>query len=93
MVAVFVDGCFWHRCPEHGTDPKTNSEYWKPKLERNVQRDRETDLFLQEAGWLSIRIWEHDDPAVEAKRVASIVRSRRESMTARVTERIDPYAE
>jgi DNA mismatch endonuclease (patch repair protein) len=78
-VAVFVDGCFWHRCPDHATDPKTNSDYWKPKLERNVERDRETDRLLAEGGWLSIRIWEHEDPRKAAQRVVRIVRSRRKS--------------
>lgn len=76
-VAVFVDGCFWHRCPLHATDPKTNSDYWKPKLERNVERDRETDLLLGQAGWLSVRIWEHEDPTDAAGRITTIVRMRR----------------
>lgn len=82
-VAVFVDGCFWHRCPDHATDPKTNSAYWKPKLERNVERDRETDLLLANAGWLSIRIWEHEDPRVAAARVARIVQRRRKARLPR----------
>jgi DNA mismatch endonuclease (patch repair protein) len=78
-VAVFVDGCFWHRCPDHATDPKTNSDYWRPKLERNVERDRETDLLLANAGWLSVRVWEHEDPRAAATRVAAIVRQRRDA--------------
>ena len=81
-VAVFADGCFWHRCPDHAADPKTNSDYWIPKLERNVERDRETDLLLAEAGWLSVRVWEHEDPAIAAGHVFDIVRSRRESLAA-----------
>lgn len=81
-VAVFVDGCFWHRCPDHGTDPKTNSEYWIPKLERNVIRDRDTDELLARAGWLSVRIWEHEDPEEAAHRVAQLVRSRRAQFPA-----------
>ncbi len=60
-VAVFVDGCFWHSCPLHGTVPATNSEYWVPKLARNTERDRGTDQALADAGWLSIRFWEHED--------------------------------
>ena len=76
-VAVFVDGCFWHRCPDHATDPKTNSDYWKPKLERNVERDRDTDAQLEQAGWLSIRVWEHEDPHVAARHIAQIVRKRK----------------
>ena len=61
-LAVFVDGCFWHRCPEHGTDPRANASYWGPKLDRNVQRDRETDALLEHDGWSVIRVWEHEDP-------------------------------
>ena len=76
-VAVFIDGCFWHRCPDHSTDPKTNSDYWKPKLERNFERDRETDRILRVEGWLSIRIWEHEDPVKAAARVARAVKRRR----------------
>ena len=78
-VAVFVDGCFWHRCPDHATDPKTNSDYWGPKLARNVERDRETDQLLADAGWLSLRVWEHEDPIAAAKRVARVVRRRRKA--------------
>jgi DNA mismatch endonuclease (patch repair protein) len=58
-VAVFVDGCFWHSCPTHATTPKANSDYWVPKLRRNVARDRETTRALQDAGWSVVRIWEH----------------------------------
>lgn len=58
-VAVFVDGCYWHCCPEHGTQPKSNADYWTPKLARNVDRDREHDRALTEAGWTVVRIWEH----------------------------------
>lgn len=61
-VAVFVDRCFWRGCPEHGTTPKANSDYWKPKLERNQIRDREVDLSLSAAGGTVIRAWEHEDP-------------------------------
>lgn len=75
-VAVFVDGCFWHRCPDHGTTPKSNADYWLPKLERNVARDRETDALLVQAGWRVIRIWEHEDPGKAARSVAGIIRRR-----------------
>ena len=81
-VAVFVDGCFWHHCPEHGTAPKTNADYWGPKLDRNVERDRETDALLTEEGWLSVRVWEHEDPEKAAVRVARIVRRRRRQFAA-----------
>jgi DNA mismatch endonuclease (patch repair protein) len=58
-VAVFVDGCFWHACPEHGSKPKSNEWYWSPKLTKNVERDRAVDDALTEAGWTVIRLWEH----------------------------------
>jgi DNA mismatch endonuclease, patch repair protein len=58
-VAVFVDGCFWHACPEHGTKPRANEWYWGPKLTRNVERDRANDDALMLAGWSVIRLWEH----------------------------------
>lgn len=60
-VAVFVDGCFWHRCPVHGAIPKSNSEWWIDKFESTVARDRDTDQRLQDAGWRVIRVWEHAD--------------------------------
>ncbi|WP_280413537.1 very short patch repair endonuclease [Nocardia asiatica] len=59
-VAVFVDGCFWHVCPEHGRHPTTNEWYWAPKLRRNIERDRAADVALTEAGWRVIRLWEHE---------------------------------
>ena len=58
-VAVFVDGCFWHACPQHGTQPKANEWYWSPKLLKNVERDRLNDAALDLAGWTVVRLWEH----------------------------------
>ena len=58
-VAVFVDGCFWHACPDHGSRPSVNQGYWNPKLARNVARDRMADSALELAGWRVIRLWEH----------------------------------
>ena len=58
-VAVFVDGCFWHACPDHGSKPKSNEWYWSPKLAKNVERDRAADEALAQAGWTVIRLWEH----------------------------------
>ena len=72
-VAVFVDGCFWHRCPQHGTEPKANAAWWKVKLDRNVDRDRETDQVLTAAGWTVIRVWEHEDLIEAARRVVTAV--------------------
>ena len=80
-VAVFVDGCFWHSCPEHGNVPKSNREWWQAKLERNVARDRDTDEQLRSAGWHVVRIWEHDlrqDPEGVIAMVETTVRSRTE---------------
>lgn len=56
-VAVFVDGCFWHCCPQHGTQPSRNTDYWSPKLARNVERDREEDAALQSGGRVAVRVW------------------------------------
>jgi DNA mismatch endonuclease (patch repair protein) len=63
-VAVFVDGCFWHGCPVHGTTPRSNTAWWRRKIEANVARDRDTDRRLAAAGWRVVRVWEHE--AVEA---------------------------
>lgn len=60
-VAVFVDGCFWHGCPQHATWPKRHAAWWKDKIERNMSRDRDTDERLRAIGWLSLRFWEHED--------------------------------
>jgi DNA mismatch endonuclease (patch repair protein) len=73
-VAVFLDGCFWHRCPNHGVAPRANSDYWAPKLARNVERDREVDAALGLGGWMVIRIWEHEDAEAAAERVEIAVR-------------------
>ena len=58
-VAVFLDGCFWHGCPEHGRPPKSNNSYWLPKLAKNARRDAEQTQILQDLGWIVIRVWEH----------------------------------
>jgi len=72
-VAVFIDGCFWHGCPEHGRRPTTNSAYWTRKLDRNIARDRRNDSALTDAGWTVMRAWEHEPPAEVADRIASVV--------------------
>ncbi|WP_405133928.1 very short patch repair endonuclease [Nocardia sp. NBC_01388] len=61
-VAVYVDGCFWHSCPEHATAPKNNAQWWAEKLAGNVARDRDTDARLAQAGWTVVRVWEHESP-------------------------------
>jgi DNA mismatch endonuclease, patch repair protein len=70
-VAVFIDGCFWHRCPEHGTSPRANITYWAAKLERNVARDERVDRALQEAGWTVLRLWEHLEPEEAVVRIVA----------------------
>ena len=73
-VAVFVDGCFWHGCPKHGTWPKANAAWWRAKIEGNRRRDRNTDVTLRRAGWTVLRFWEHTDAALAARHVAKVLR-------------------
>lgn len=74
-VAVFVDGCFWHCCPEHFQMPATNRDFWEPKLTANVARDRQTDLILRAEGWTVIRVWEHELAIDAATRIEDAVRA------------------
>lgn len=76
-IAVFVDGCFWHSCPLHGSQPSANCEWWAAKLEANRARDADTDQRLAEAGWAVLRVWEHEDPVEAAGRIVAAVRVRR----------------
>lgn len=73
-VAVFVDGCFWHGCPEHGSQPRANAPFWQARLGRNKERDAETTAALCAAGWTVIRIWEHESPVSAADRIERVVR-------------------
>ncbi|KOU56955.1 MULTISPECIES: very short patch repair endonuclease [Streptomyces] len=82
-VAVFVDGCFWHGCPLHATWPKNNADFWRAKIEGNQRRDRDTDGRLAEAGWLSVRVWEHEQVEEAAARVLAVVASRRADLRPR----------
>lgn len=75
-VAIFVDGCFWHACPEHATWPRANATWWKEKLDANVARDRQTDMTLRADGWEIIRIWEHEPLQEAATRVIEVLRRR-----------------
>lgn len=72
-VAVYVDGCFWHGCPLHGTSPKANAQWWREKLDHNRQRDEDTDRVLSAAGWIVVRVWEHEDANEAATRVVAAV--------------------
>jgi DNA mismatch endonuclease (patch repair protein) len=74
-VAVFIDGCFWHGCPEHATLPKSNADYWLPKLRRNSERDREVDAVLGDAGWVVLRFWEHEAPETVAAAIIRVLGS------------------
>ncbi len=77
-VAVFVDGCFWHSCPEHGNLPRANGAWWRDKLAANTARDRDTDARLTDASWTVVRVWEHEvrsDVRAAADRVESAVRA------------------
>lgn len=79
-VAVFVDGCFWHGCIEHGSWPKANAEFWRNKIETNRERDRDTDQRLNDIGWCVVRIWEHEEPEIAVKRIIKAVYSRTKNM-------------
>jgi len=72
-VAVFVDGCYWHGCPEHYRPARVNDRFWRDKIDANRTRDRQTDQLLAEAGWTVVRIWEHEDPTEAASHVESLV--------------------
>lgn len=83
-VAVFIDGCFWHGCPDHSAPPRVNQWYWGPKLQRNRERDGNNDRALHSAGWLIIRAWEHEPAEAIADAVASAYR---QSLTAQSRRR------
>ncbi|WP_078513298.1 very short patch repair endonuclease [Streptomyces purpureus] len=76
-VAVFIDGCYWHGCPEHYVSPKTNPGYWSDKVAGNMARDRETDQRLRDAGWTVLRFWEHEPSEQCAATIAAEVEKRR----------------
>ncbi len=78
-VVVFIDGCFWHGCPLHYVQPKTNAHYWWPKIERNIARDLESTRMLGEAGWTVIRFWEHEDPDEIAESIDELVATLRDT--------------
>ena len=72
-VAIFIDGCFWHACPQHGTQPRRNSGYWSAKLQRNLDRDRRVDAALAANGWQVLRFWEHEGPSETANAISRAV--------------------
>jgi len=75
-VAVYIDGCFWHGCDQHYREPKTNTPYWRDKVDGNRRRDRETDDLLESEGWLVLRFWEHDEACNAATEIERAVRAR-----------------
>lgn len=74
LVAVFVDGCYWHGCPEHYRLPRTNPSYWGPKIARNQERDSRVTAELSSEGWAVLRFWEHDPADAAATTIAAAVR-------------------
>lgn len=83
-LAVFIDGCFWHRCPIHSSEPKANSSYWRTKLDENVRRDQRNEKALEGAGWRVLRIWSHVPPAEAADLVEGALADARNA-----TRRVD----
>ncbi len=76
-IAVYVDGCSWHSCPQHLHVPKANRAWWEVKLASVVERDRRNDAELVSAGWLPVRVWEHEDPAAAVDALEVLVHERR----------------
>jgi DNA mismatch endonuclease (patch repair protein) len=72
-IAVFIDGCFWHGCPDHATWPKQNAEFWRSKIETNRARDADTNARLHAIGWEVIRVWAHESPVEAARRILDLV--------------------
>ena len=86
-VAVFVNGCFWHGCPEHASWPKNNAAWWRAKIEKNRDRDADTDRRLRSAGWVPVRIWEHDAPEIALLEVRKVVNERRRQLAEKPDRR------
>lgn len=81
-LVVFVDGCFWHNCPIHGSIPQSNRDFWEPKIQRNVERDNEVSAELEASGWTVLRFWEHEINESLARVVERIM----EAVAARTAE-------
>jgi DNA mismatch endonuclease (patch repair protein) len=91
-IAVLIDGCFWHGCPEHHRSPHAHSDYWSEKVRRNAERDAETTAMLQDAGWTVLRFWEHETPTDVADAISATVLSTRVSTQHPVTHPSSPTA-
>lgn len=85
-IAIFVDGCFWHGCPEHATWPKQNAEFWRQKIEANRLRDADTNSRLLDVGWMVLRFWEHQSPVQAAETIAQTVAMAKAECCASVSE-------
>jgi DNA mismatch endonuclease (patch repair protein) len=83
QVAVFVDGCFWHGCPEHTGATQVNTSWWEQKRAYNLAKDADTDKRLTALGWVVVRCWEHENPAEAASRVADVLAARRQRTQAK----------
>lgn len=95
-IAVFIDGCFWHGCPQHASWPKRNAEFWRQKIETNRSRDADTNTRLQDMGWRVLRFWAHESPVEAAEAVVRLVtktKSRRSEEPSEPTQRIEPERE
>lgn len=79
-IAVFVDGCFWHGCPEHASWPKSNTNFWREKIDNNRLRDADTDKRLTALGWASVRIWEHENVDSAADQIAALIATRKSEL-------------
>ena len=82
-IAVFIDGCFWHGCPIHGTQAKANAEFWRVKIRHNRERDADTNRRLEDAGWKLIRVWEHEDSEEASERIYNLVRKRQSTQESK----------
>ena len=85
-IAILIDGCFWHGCPEHGTMPRHNRDYWEPKIARNRARDQRQVQSLAEAGWQALRFWTHEQPDEISRRIGEAVAIGRRDRTNRRAE-------
>jgi DNA mismatch endonuclease, patch repair protein len=80
--AIYIDGCFWHGCAQHGTWPKANGDWWRHKIETNRNRDVANTTILMRSGWTVIRVWEHEDPDIVVETIIAALRSRMQQFSA-----------
>lgn len=85
-VVIFIDSCFWHQCPFHGNMPKSNTDYWRNKLNRNIERDKEVTTYYYNSGWNILRIWEHEfkvDFTYSIKEITNFINIQKEKRSKR----------